>query len=425
MSNRKPDSDGDAFFHLLEGDNNDSLRDVADDVRAERDATRDNVRRAASHARQGGEHAARWTHEKAQAIGASVRQRAPVVAGYMRQKLAVPIRWRVIIPIMLCAAILAIAFLLTPLLLSSWHASKGDEQIAALQSPEKGTPVVSAPASVVVGPPASPTPEATGGTNDLAPPVPAAPPVLAESSTPQASPVPESPALPPTPANATVESCSVAVPLLNGLLGSATRAKTKDEIAWAAFGYLCAQSGALAYSNDGYAVKAEDKKEAEAGKSKPTPASGAAATPATLPSKSVKPSVKPRATVATTVPAPRTPAPAQPVPVPATCVLRGTVMTVDHTAIADAPVEISWDEGAKIKQRVKTDTSGRFSVVDVPSAARVRVMLRARGYRDDVRESVNCGPVALVAEKSNPLSSLFDAARRVDRSIQKATTGRP
>jgi hypothetical protein len=89
----------------------------------------------------------------------------------------------------------------------------------------------------------------------------------------------------------------------------------------------------------------------------------------------------------------------------------------------DAPIEISGLDGSRFRQKINADAEGRFSV-SVPFGARVRVMLRARGYRDDVRETLGCAAIALTGTKSNPLSSLFDAARRADRSIKGATGGR-
>jgi hypothetical protein len=101
-------------------------------------------------------------------------------------------------------------------------------------------------------------------------------------------------------------------------------------------------------------------------------------------------------------------------------VLRGSATTSDGGAMANVPVQIIGLNGSRFEQRINTGGEGRFAA-NVPAGARVRVVLRARGYLDDVRETLNCAPVALTGRKSNPLSSLFDAARRADRSIQGAT----
>jgi hypothetical protein len=196
------------------------------------------------------------------------------------------------------------------------------------------------------------------------------------------------------------------------LFASSAHARTADEIAWAAFGYRCVQNGALSYSPSGYAPAAPRVKD---GGARTDARAGAARTPklAAKPKSSVAATTAPRSTASSPLP---TPAPANAL---GACVLRVTATTTEGSVMPNVPVYITGAGGSRFEQRVNTDGEGRLTA-NVPTNARVRVILRARGYLDDVHESMNCAPVALTGKKSNPLSSMFDAARRADRSIQDA-----
>lgn len=425
----KPDTTttSNAFDDLLDGDPSspEAFRSVTDEAQANREAARESVKRVASHVRARGEQAARTAHEKAHDIGVSIRRHAPSVATRARPELAKPIRWRVVGPILAGSTLLSGAVLTVLLAWNAHRYATLDEQgVIATASPAAATtPSVSRPATVAlpdaVSPTAVPAPAPAPSLSAVAAPVATATTTASEAApaAPEAAPI--SPALPPAPNDPSIANCTAAIPLLNGLFASTAHARTPEEIAWAAFGYRCAQSGALTYGNAGYAPKESEKKEiVRAPEGKAT-----ASTPARPPVRSER--AKPRSGRA---PA-RAVAATQPVPpsvsvVPAspsgTCALRGSAVSAEGDAIANAPVQITGLDGSRFEQRISTDGVGQFTV-NVPAGARMRVVLRARGYLDDVRETMNCTPVALTGKKSNPFSSLFDAARRADRSIQGAT----
>ena len=421
---RKPAS---AFDDLLDGDasSSDVVRTITDEAQANRQAARDAMKRAASHVRTQGEHAARAAHEKAQAVGVSVRRHAPAVVGSVRREFAKPIRWRVVGPILAGSTVLAGAVLAVLLV---WNAHRyavlGEERTTAVvplaavlgdarsepTPPPAAEAVIASPSPRVgTSPPVMALPAGTATTTDTVPTLPV--------------PAPASPTLPTAPSEPSVATCTAAVPLLNGLFASGTSARTPEEIAWAAFGYRCAQNGLLSYGTAGYAPKESEKKadrprrtvatttdRRSARPSAPTDASSARGRSVTVPVAAPVPPLTP------TVGAVTEPS-AHP---PGTCVQHGSATTSDGGAMANAPVQITGLDGSHFEQRTRTDGQGRFTV-NVPAHARVRVVLRAPGYLDDVRETLNCAPVVLTGKKSNPLSSLFDAARRADRSIQGAT----
>lgn len=410
----------DAFDDLLDGDTPtpDALRKVAESAQADREAARDSVRRAAAHVRQRGEHAARTAHEKAHAIGASVRRRAPSVAARVRRELAVPIRWRVIGPILGGSAVVAGAVLAALFAWNGHRYAMPEEQKTRAVKTVSEAPAPSVAATEVAAPTATPStaaiPTQSAGASPSAP---AASNVDVERKTSLA-------ALPPAPTEATVQNCTAAVPLLNGLFAATGQARTPEQIAWAGFGYRCAQSGALTYSNAGYAPRPSQQARDE-----PRPMEGKAGSAESerTPARTPKPpgrAATSQAPAVASVPQGATHALATaPASAPGTCVLRGTASTTEGAAMPGAPIEISGLDGSRFRQKINADAEGRFSV-SVPSGARVRAMLRARGYRDDVRETLGCAAIALTGTKSNPLSSLFDAARRADRSIKGATGGR-
>lgn len=410
----------DAFDDLLDGDTPTpgALRKVAESAQADREAARDSVRRAAAHVRQRGAHAARTAHEKAHAIGASVRRRAPSVAARVRQELAVPIRWRVIGPILGGSAVVAGAVLAALLAWDGHRYSMPEEPKAMVVKAVPGAPAPSGAATEVAAPTATPSTAAIPTQSASA--SPSAPATSHGDVEPETS----LPALPPAPTEATVQNCTAAVPLLNGLFASTGQARTPEQIAWAGFGYRCAQSGALTYSNAGYAARSSQKARDEP---RPTEGKAGSAESERTPARTPKPpgrAATSQARAVASVPQGATPAlAAAPASAPGTCVLRGTASTTEGAAMPGAPIEISGLDGSRFRQKINADAEGRFSV-SVPSGARVRVMLRARGYRDDVRETLGCAAIALTGTKSNPLSSIFDAARRADRSIKGATGGR-
>lgn len=418
-----------AFDDLLDGEGSgtDTLRSVTENTHAEREAARDSVKRAAAHMRQSGGHAARAAHEKAHAIRASVRRHAPSAMERVRAELAKAIRWRVVGPIMVGSVVLGGAVLATLLAWNAHRFSKLDEQ--GVTAPVS-VPFVPAPqiAPATAAPREVPLTFAAGSTGMSVPSpiVTAQPTLVAAPSEPARDPDSvksdsTTPALPPAPSEPTISACVAAVPLLNGLFASAKHAKTPDEIAWAVFGYRCAQNGALTYSHAGYSAPQAPKKaegsHAEGAASNIPARASVRATKAT----SSDPATRGSSVAAAPLPPSRTPAvPVVPTAAPGTCALHGSATTVDGVPMSSAPIQISGLDGSLAEQRVSTDATGQFSV-SVPSGTRVRVVLRARGYLDDVRETLNCAPVALTGKKSNPFSSLFDAARRADRSIQSAT----
>jgi hypothetical protein len=221
-----------------------------------------------------------------------------------------------------------------------------------------------------------------------------------------------------------VTNCSAAVPLLNGLFADAAHARTPEELAWAAFGYRCAQSGALTYDKAGYAAKGMARQtEAQHPPAEVKTADSPATRPTARPAKPAAASAKAKAPTAPAAPVVSSPVTRVSASTPTalgTCVLHGTTNTNDGVAIPSAPVEIAGVDGQRFEQRTTSDAQGHFQV-SVPTGSRMRVVLRAHGYLDDVLESMNCSPVALSGKKSNPFSSLFDAARRADRSIQGGT----
>lgn len=426
MSNTKPNAGSDAFDDLLDGGTptTDALRTATEQAHAVREAARESVKRAAAHMRERSEHATRSAHERAHAIGASVRRHAPTVANRIRHELATPIRWRIVGPIMAGSTVLAGGILAGLLAWSAHRFPKLDEPDApaapAVVSPAPAPAALDGAPSVVPMPaPAAPPADKPGPSVAATPPIPAPPPASVESS-------PATPALPPAPTEPTVQNCAAAVPLLNGLFASANRARTPDEIAWAAFGYRCAQSGALTYSNAGYALKSAELKPEKPRLVEAKPPAGE---PMRTPARATKAPARDanaHAPVVATIPqapAPTTAMPVTPTPAPETCVLRGTASTTEGAPMPNAPVEITGLDGSHFRQQVSADAAGRFTV-SVPSGARVRAVLRARGYLDDVRETLNCAPIVLTGKKSNPFSSIFDAARRADRSIKGATGGR-
>jgi hypothetical protein len=409
-----------AFDNLLDDDapTAEAIHDIADNARAEREAAREGVRLVAAHLRDRGEQAARLAHEKAHALGTSVRRHTPSVAGRLRaavaRQIATPIRWRVVAPILL-GSVAASAGVLAALLAWNTHRFAVLETQGVAPEQHSAPPAAESVATKVPDvasetPVAAPTPNAP---NTITPsPTVAVPPVAAQSEPAIATPI--TPTLPPVPGEPSRESCAAAVPLLNGLFASGAHARTPDEIAWAAFGYRCVQNGALSYSPSGYAPAAPRAK--DGGARTDARVSATTHTP--------KPTAKPKTSVAaTTTPPPIASAPL-PTPAPANalgaCVLRVTATTTEGSVMPNVPVYITGVGGSRFEQRVNTDGEGRLTA-NVPTNARVRVILRARGYLDDVRESMNCAPVALTGKKSNPLSSIFDAARRADRSIQDAT----
>ena len=408
-----------AFDDLLDDDapTAEAIHDIADDARTEREAAREGVRRVAAHVRDRGVQAGRLAHEKAHALGASVRRHAPSVAGRLRaavaREIATPIRWCVVAPILL-GSVAASGGVLAALLAWNTH------RFALLEAQGASTEQRSAPAAAestvskvpdVVAPKAPPVASTPAAPNTITPsPTVVTPPVAAQSEPVIATPV--APTLPPVPGEPSRESCGAAVPLLNGLFAGA-HARTPDEIAWAAFGYRCVQNGALSYSTSGYAPAAPHIKE---GGARTDPRVGAARTP--------KPAAKPKTSVAATTAPPSTASAPLPAPTPANapaiCVLRVSATTAEGSVMPNVPVQIISSGGSGFEQRANTDGEGRLTA-NIPTGARVRVVLRARGYLDDVRESTNCASVTLTGKKSNPLSSIFDAARRADRSIQDAT----
>jgi hypothetical protein len=409
-----------AFDNLLDDDapTAEAIRDIEEGARTEREAAREGVRRVAAHVRDRGLQAGRLAHEKAHALGTSVRRHAPSVAERLRaavaREIATPIRWRVVAPILL-GSVAASGGVLAALLAWNTHRFAVLEAQGAATEQHSASPAAESVATKVPEV-ASETPVATStptAPNTItASPTVATPPVAAQAEPVTATPV--APTLPQVPREPSRESCAAAVPLLNGLFASGAHARTPDEIAWAAFGYRCVQNGALSYSPSGYAPAAPRAKDggartdARVGATTPTP----------------KRTAKPKTSVAaTTTPPPIALAPL-PTPAPANalgvCVLRVTATTTGGSVMPNVPVHITGVDGSRFEQLANTDGEGRLAA-NVPTGARVRVVLRARGYLDDVRESKNCAPVALTGKKSNPLSSIFDAARRADRSIQAAT----
>lgn len=431
MSSPEPTQPSNAFDDLLDGDpsHTEAFRSITDEAQASREEARESVKRAASHVRTRGEHAARAAHEKAHAIGASVRRHAPSISARVRRELAKPIRWRVVGPILVGSTALAGTVLAALLAWNAHHFSKLDERGTTVPATTPSTVAqsgsLSATAALSVAAPSTASPAPPDATSQSAL---AAPGATATISVPEAAPAaPEaasvSPVLPRAPSEPSIANCTAAVPLLNGLFASAAHARTPEEIAWAAFGYRCAQNGALTYGKAGYAPKETERKPESAhrpdGKAagselvrpsvrtdKPGSRGGSAAVPV---SAAAQP-LTPKATVV----------PAAPTSLPGICALRGSATTTEGDAMANVPVQITGLDGSRFEQRISTDEVGRFTA-NVLAGARVRVVLRARGYLDDVRESLNCSPVALTGKKSNPFSSLFDAARRADRSIQGAT----
>jgi hypothetical protein len=193
------------------------------------------------------------------------------------------------------------------------------------------------------------------------------------------------------------------------------KSRTAEEQAWLRFGYDCLGHGQLAAGRDGFALP-----EAVRQRGVDKPSAGDSATGVSRPKKVITraseqtpKSVGTSAQAALVVPI----APVVP-PASSTCTLRGTAMNSEGRPITNAPIEIT-GIGEMFASTAMADAAGRFAVDGVPMAGRIRVVLRARGYLDDVRETVGCSvPVALVGKKSNPLGSLFDAARRADRSMQ-------
>jgi len=432
MNNSKTNLSNDAFDDLLDGGTptTDVLRAATEHAHVDREAARESVKRAAAHVRERGEHAARAAHEKAHAIGASVRRHAPTVATRIRHELATPIRWRVIAPFMAGSMVFAGAVLAA---LLAWNAHRFPKPNEPDAPPVKSVTVVPAPAVVSPGATApavavasgvvpAPTPAMLPGDNPApvavaTPPTPAPSLALVETS-------PSSPALPPAPTEPTVQNCTAAVPLLNGLFASAAHARTPEEIEWAAFGYRCAQSGALTYSKAGYAPRAMELPSEKPRSVEGKPASSEALrAPGRAPKPLGRAAHAPAVASVSQAPAPVSAIPISPASAPGTCVLRGTASTTEGVPMPNAPVQIAGLDGSHFEQRVSADAAGRFTA-SVPSGTRVRTVLRARGYLDDVRETLNCAPVVLTGKKSNPLSSIFDAARRADRSIKSSTGGR-
>lgn len=430
MNTPEPNRAPSAFDDLLDGDppSPDAFRGITDEAKANREAVQASVNRAVSHARAQGKHVARAAHEAAHAIGASVHRHAPSVVGYIGQELAKPIRWRVVGPIMVGPTILGGVVLAVLLAWNAHRFATLDERSATAGA----APLPAATPSAVESAPATPpsgaraatssTPSAASKPLAVSVPVVAATPVSAEPvpAAPKAAPV--SPSLPPAPSEPSTTTCTAAVPLLNGLFASDSPARTPEEIAWAAFGYRCAQSGALTYGKAGYAPKETEK--TENAHRPDTPAAGREPVRTSVRADKLGsrgPSVTAPIAAAVQPPTPKTKAmPTSPTSPPGMCALRGTVSTTDGDAMANVPVQITALDGSRFEQRISTDGEGRFSA-NIPTGARVRVVLRARGYLDDVRESTNCASVTLTGKKSNPLSSIFDAARRADRSIQDAT----
>lgn len=419
MSIPEPNKTPSAFDDLLDGEPSspNAFRDIADEAKANREAAQASVKRAASHARARAEHAARVAHEKAHAVGISVRRHAPSVIECVRNELAKPIRWRVVGPIMVGSTILAGAVLAVLLAWNAHRIAMLDEQSATAgaaslpaAAPTTSDPAPTAP--LVTTPPSTPTVSVVAAT-----------PVAAEPTHDVPVVAPVFPSLPPAPSEPSLANCTAAVPLLNGLFASASTARTPEEIVWAAFGYRCAQNGALTYGKAGYAPKETEKKTDGARRPLATANDNEPVRPSVRADKTTS---RGRSTPAPAVAAVKPPTPtatalpAAPTSPPGMCALRGSASTTEGGALANVPVQITGLDSSRFEQRISTDGEGHF-IANVPTGTRLRVVLRARGYLDDVRETLNCAPVALTGKKSNPFSSLFDAARRADRSIQGAT----
>lgn len=113
------------------------------------------------------------------------------------------------------------------------------------------------------------------------------------------------------------------------------------------------------------------------------------------------------------------PAPA----VAATCTLRGSVADAKGAALAAARVSIVGLGRSSLTRNVETDSAGGFAT-ELPRGSRVRVSVRARGHREAIVETESCSALpTLLLKRGNPLTSLFDAARRADRKIGDAVHG--
>lgn len=113
------------------------------------------------------------------------------------------------------------------------------------------------------------------------------------------------------------------------------------------------------------------------------------------------------------------PAPA----VAATCTLRGSVADAKGAALAAARVYIVGLGRSSLARNVETDSAGGFAT-ELPRGSRVRVSVRARGHREAIVETDSCSALpTLLLKRGNPLTSLFDAARRTNRKIGDAVHG--
>jgi hypothetical protein len=374
---------------------------IADGARTDLAEVAADARRAAAHMRERGSHAMRSARERAATMGPAVRGQARAALGATRS-----IAWGKVGAVGLAV----VAIVIGGVALQKYGFLKNDGASVANatveQNSEPSVRAVSAAPSAAV------------------PQTKADPPIATDSvpSTPVANAVPAvaapTPVLAPVPGEANAGTCALALPTLNDLY-ALKRPRTTEEQAWLRFGYDCLGRAQLAAGVGGFELPERVKERGgEKTSANTTAAAGVAApmkTRAHAPEKTMKP-----VGVAATVPAVVPTAPVVPVP-PSTCTLRGTARTGDGRVIAGAPIEIT-GIGAPFVSAATTDASGLFAIDGIPVGARVRVVLRARGYLDDVRETIGCSvPVALVGKKSNPLGSLFDAARRADRSIQGAT----
>lgn len=430
-----------AFDDLLDGDEASTSPKsglIADGARADLATVRDDAKRAAAHVRERGQQAARQAHERAHAIGASVRRELPGRVANVRAAVALQmktIRWRAVAKPLLIGSAVILAALAGALYLNAKRIHDLEAQDA--QGAPAATATASAPTNTTNAhglvatqySAASPVAATVATVPSVSPAAPAAVPVTPIAPVAQTA-VPVASSLPPVPSEANAGTCALALPTLNTLY-ALTRARSPMEETWIRFGYDCLGRGALTAAGSGFSL----------------PASPVASKPSVVApienheeSRRATATDEPRQARASTTPRVKKPAPtAPPHPVaevphavaaspalipptqPGTCILRGVATTKDGAPMADAPVSLVGIGGARFETTARTDSAGRFAAEGIPSSVRVRATLRAHGYLDDVREITNCAPIALTGKKSNPLSSLFDAARRADRSIQGAT----
>ena len=436
-----PKQSHNAFDDLLDGDEASTPPKpglIADGARADLATVRDDTKRAAAHVRERGQQAARQAHERAHAIGASVRRELPggvahvraAVAGQMRA-----IRWRAVAkPLLIGSAVILVAFAGALYLnakrihdLEAQDAQGAPAAIATASAPTKTTNAHGLVATQYRA--ASPVTATVATVPSVSPAAPAAVPVAPIAPVAQTA-VPVASSLPPVPSEANAGTCALALPTLNTLY-ALVRARSPMEETWIRFGYDCLGRGALIAAGSGFAlpptpvasrlsVVAPIENHEELRRATTTDEPRQARESTTPRVKKQAPVAAPRAVAEVPHAVPVSPAPL-PQTQPGTCVLRGVVTTTEGAPMPDAPVSLVGIGGARFETIARTDAAGRFAAEGIPSSVRVRATLRAHGYLDDVRETTNCAPIGLTGKKSNPLSSLFDAARRADRSIKGAT----